>query len=68
METMSPADLLKRHGLVSEEDFAKEPLRNRLALFEIRATHAMYHAGQIRLVDIVRERYGAVPFERKTAS
>jgi hypothetical protein len=34
-------------------------------LFEIRATHAMYHAGQIRPVDIVRERYGAVPFERK---
>jgi len=59
METMPPADLLKRHGLVSEEDFAKEPLRNRLALLEIRAAHAMYHAGQIRLVE---------PSERKTAS
>jgi hypothetical protein len=65
MGTMPPADLLKRHGLVSEEDFAKEPIRNRLALFEIRAAHAMYHAGQIRLVEIVRERYGNVPFERK---
>ena len=58
METMPPADLLQRHGLVSEEDFAKEPLRNRLALFEIRAAHAMYHAGQICLVEIARTENG----------
>ena len=32
LEVMPAADLLQRHGLVSEEDFAKEPLRNRLAL------------------------------------
>jgi hypothetical protein len=56
MEAMPPADLLKRHGLVSEKDFANEPLRNRLALFEIRAAHATYHAGQIRLVEIACER------------
>lgn len=64
LEAMSPADLLKRHGLVSEEDFTKEPLRNRLALLQIRTAHAMYHAGQIRLVEVVRERYGSVTFER----
>ena len=65
MAAMSPADWLQRHAAVSEKDFAMEPLRNRLAVFQIRTTHAMYHAGQIRLVEIVRERYGDVPFERK---
>ena len=50
IEVMPPADLLKRHDAVSAEDFAKEPLRNRLAVFEIRTAHAMFHAGQIRLV------------------
>ncbi len=65
LQAMSAADLLKRHGLVSEEDHTKEPLRNRLALLEIRTAHAMYHAGQIRLVEDVRERYGSVPFERR---
>jgi hypothetical protein len=49
IEAMPPADLLKRHEAVSDEDFAKEPLRNRLAVFEIRTSHAMFHAGQIRL-------------------
>jgi len=66
IQAMSPADLLKRHAAVSEEDFAREPLRNRLAVFEIRTSHAMYHAGQIRLVELVRASYGDVPFERKT--
>lgn len=65
LEAMPAADLLKRHELVSEEDFAKEPLRNRMALLEIRTAHAMYHAGQIRLVEVVRECYGSVAFERK---
>ena len=67
LEAMPAADLLKRHAAVSEEDFGKEPLRNRLAVFGIRTTHAMYHAGQIRLVEVVRERYGKVDFERKSS-
>jgi hypothetical protein len=50
IEAMPPADLLKRHEAVSEEDFAKEPLRNRFAVFESRTGHVMYHAGQLRLV------------------
>jgi len=50
IEAMPPADLLQKHEAVSAEDFAKEPLRNRLAVFEIRTAHAMFHAGQIRLV------------------
>ncbi len=66
LEALPPADLHKRHAAVSEEDFAKEPLRNRLAVLGIRTAHAMYHGGQIRLVEVVRERYGKVDFERKS--
>ena len=50
IEALPAADLLKRHSSVSEEDFAKEPLRNRLAVLEQRTAHAMFHAGQLRLV------------------
>jgi DinB superfamily len=50
IEALPAADLLKGHASVSEEDFAKDPLRNRLAVFEQRTAHAMFHAGQIRLV------------------
>jgi hypothetical protein len=49
IEALPAADWLKRHDAVSEEDFAKEPLRNRLAVLHSRAGHAMFHAGQIRL-------------------
>ena len=50
VKEMPPLDLLKRHAAVSEDDFAKEPLRNRLAVLESRTSHIMFHAGQIRLV------------------
>ena len=50
VEAMSPVDLLKRHADVSEGDFAKDTLRSRLAVFESRTAHVMFHAGQIRLV------------------
>lgn len=49
-EAIRPADLLLRHEAVSAEDFAKEPLRNGLSIFETRTAHAMFHAGQIRIV------------------
>jgi hypothetical protein len=49
IETMSPAQWLERHSLVSEEDFAKDPLRNRLAVFISRTTHVSFHAGQLVL-------------------
>jgi hypothetical protein len=42
-------DWLKKHDAVSAEDFAKEPLRNRLAVLQSRALHAAGHAGQITL-------------------
>ena len=35
-----PAEWLKKHAAVSEEDFAKEPHRNRLAVLQCRTLHA----------------------------
>jgi hypothetical protein len=46
---LAPGDWLKRHEAVSEEDFVKEPLRNRLSVLQSRTTHAGVHAGQIAL-------------------
>jgi hypothetical protein len=47
--SLSAADWLKRHGAVSEEDFVKEPLRNRLAILLSRTNHLAYHLGQTAL-------------------
>src|ERR1700680_2504547 len=46
---LSAADWLKKHGAVSEEDFAKEPLRNCLAILLSRTNHLAYHLGQTAL-------------------
>jgi len=46
---LSPAEWLERHATVSEEDFAKEPHRNRLAVLLSRTSHASYHLGQLML-------------------
>ncbi|WP_263354336.1 DinB family protein [Acidicapsa acidisoli] len=46
---LTPVEWLERHALVSEEDFAKEPHRNRLAIFLSRVSHTAYHLGQLRL-------------------
>lgn len=50
IQAMPPADLLKRHNSVSEEDFAKEPLRNRFAMLSGATAHMVLHVGQIRLI------------------
>jgi hypothetical protein len=47
--SLSPSDWLKKHAAVSEEDFAKEPLRNRLAILLSRTNHLSYHLGQAAL-------------------
>src|SRR5467141_4219270 len=47
--SLSAADWLKKHGAVSEEDFLKEPLRNRLAILLSRTNHLAYHLGQTAL-------------------
>ena len=48
-EKLTPAEWLERHSTVSEEDFAKEPHRNRLAILFSRNNHASYHLGQLML-------------------
>lgn len=50
MEALPAAAWLERHEAVSADDFAKEPLRNRLAVLLSRSAHVQFHTGQIRLV------------------
>jgi hypothetical protein len=50
MAGLSAEEWLERHALVSEEDFAKEPHRNRLAVLLSRSGHLAYHLGQVVLV------------------
>jgi hypothetical protein len=45
----STADWLQKHASVSEEDFAKEPDRNRFAILLSRTSHLSYHLGQATL-------------------
>jgi uncharacterized damage-inducible protein DinB len=40
------ADWLQKHAAVSDEDFAKDPTRNRLAVVMSRTNHASFHTGQ----------------------
>ena len=47
----SLADWLARHTAVSEEDFAKEPHRNRLSVLLSRNSHLAFHHGQIVLTE-----------------
>jgi len=47
---MTPADWLARHTRVSEEDFAKEPHRNKLNVLISRTAHSAYHMGQLMLM------------------
>ena len=45
-EKMSSNDWALRHSSVSEEDFAKDPSRNRFAVLLNRTNHLSYHLGQ----------------------
>jgi hypothetical protein len=47
---MTINDWLGRHMSVSEEDFAKEPLRNKLNVLIGRTNHESYHIGQLNLL------------------
>jgi hypothetical protein len=46
----TPADWFSKHTSVSEEDFAKEPHRNKLNVLLGRTTHQGYHIGQLILL------------------
>jgi uncharacterized damage-inducible protein DinB len=45
-ERFALEDWLQKHTAVSDEDFAKDPSRNRLAIVMSRTNHASYHSGQ----------------------
>jgi hypothetical protein len=47
--SLSAEEWLQRHNAVSEEDYAKDPARNRLAVLLSRTNHMSYHLGQITL-------------------
>jgi len=49
-EKLSPHEWLQKHTAVSDEDFAKDPTRNRLAVLLSRTAHAAFHAGQAVLL------------------
>jgi DinB superfamily len=48
-EKLSPAEWLQKHTAVSDEDFAKDPSRNRFAILLSRTNHASFHSGQMVL-------------------
>lgn len=45
----SPAEWVQKHTAVSDEDFATNPLRNRLSVLLNRTGHLTYHLGQCAL-------------------
>ena len=47
--SLSRDEWLQRHCSMSEEDYAKDPIRNRLAVLLSRTNHLSYHLGQITL-------------------
>jgi hypothetical protein len=48
-EGLPAEEWLQKHSAVSEEDFAKNPLRNRLAVLMSRTNHVSFHSGQMIL-------------------
>ena len=51
---LSAADWLQKHGAVSEEDFLREPHRNRFTVLLGRTAHIAYHLGQAKLSERVQ--------------
>ena len=49
LERFTPEEWLEKHAAVSDEDFAKDPGRYRLAVVLSRTNHMSYHLGQIML-------------------
>ena len=48
-ERFTLEDWLQKHTAVPDEEFVKDPMRNRLAVVMNRTSHASYHAGQAAL-------------------
>ena len=51
---LSVVDWLQKHGAVSEEDFLREPHRNRFTILLARTAHIAYHLGQAKLSERVQ--------------
>ena len=47
IKSMSADEWFERHTAVSEDDFAKEPHRNKLNILINRTNHTSYHLGQL---------------------
>ena len=50
---LSVADWLQKHDAVSEEDFLREPHRNRFTVLLTRTAHIAYHLGQAKISERV---------------
>jgi hypothetical protein len=50
-EKMTPEQWFEKHAAVSEEDFSKEPHRNKLNIVISRTSHLQYHTGQLVLLN-----------------
>ena len=48
--SLTPEEWLQKHISVTDEDFAKEPHRNRLNIVLSRTNHLSYHLGQLTLL------------------
>jgi len=51
---LSVAEWLQKHGAVSEEDFLREPHRNKFTVLLGRTAHIAYHLGQAKLWERVQ--------------
>jgi hypothetical protein len=51
---LSVTDWLQKHGAVSEEDFLRQPHRNRFTVLLGRTAHIAYHVGQAKLWERVQ--------------
>ena len=45
---LSPEEWLQRHTAMTDEDYAKDPTRNRLSVLLNRTNHTAFHLGQLR--------------------
>jgi hypothetical protein len=51
---LSVAEWLQKHAAVSEDDFLREPHRNRFTILLGRTAHIAYHFGQAKLSERVQ--------------
>ena len=49
-EKITPDEWMNKHSLMSDEDFEKEPTRNKMSVLLSRIHHLAYHLGQMKLV------------------